>query len=289
MTLSLDHLVIAVSDLPRTIADYTALGFQVIEGGRHPGRPTRNALVVFEDGAYLELIAWHGQGLAGDRWWQWLQAHGEGLVDFALHPGDVQAVVERAAAGGLALEGPLDGGRARPDGELLQWQTARAATPDLPFLCGDITPRPLRVQPGAVRQHANGVSGVVSVTLVVENLETTLAGYQALLGKDALQTAPLNLAGTGLRLARLGLPAHASEHGVAQGGTSLVLLEPDQSSHAAAAQSLSAVLRQRGQGLLGFALRGGLGAEALPWGAASELPRALTHGALIEYQRQAGL
>lgn len=289
MTLSLDHLVIAVSDLPRTIADYGALGFHVIEGGRHPGRPTHNALVVFEDGTYLELIAWHGQGLADDRWWQWLQAHGEGLVDFALHPGDVGAVVACAAAGGLALEGPLDGGRARPDGEMLQWQTARAATPDLPFLCGDITPRALRVQHGALRHHANGVRGVASVTLVVDHLEATLAGYQALLGQEALRTAPLRLAGTGLRLASLELPAHASEHGVAQGGTRLVLLEPDQGSRAEAAQALTAVLRQRGQGVLGFALRGGLGAEALPWGAASELPRALTHGALIDYQRQAGL
>lgn len=289
MTLSLDHLVIAVADLPRTIADYGALGFHVIEGGRHPGRPTHNALVVFEDGSYLELIAWHGQGLADDRWWQWLQSQGEGLVDFALHPVNVKDVVERARAGGLALEGPLDGGRARPDGELLKWQIARAATPDLPFLCGDITPRALRVQHGALRQHANGVRGVASVTLVVDHLEVTLAGYQALLGKDALRTAPLRLAGTGLRLASLALPAHASEHGVAQGGTRLVLLEPDSDSRAEAALSLSAVLRQRGQGVLGFALHGGLGAEALPWGAAGELPRALTHGALIDYQRQAGL
>lgn len=288
MSLSLDHLVIAVADLPRTVADYGALGFHVIEGGRHPGRPTHNALVVFEDGAYLELIAWHGQGLADDRWWQWLQSQGEGLVDFALHPDHVKDVVERARAGGLALEGPLDGGRARPDGELLKWQIARAATPDLPFLCGDITPRALRVQHGALRQHANGVRGVASVTLVVDHLETTLAGYQALLGQDALRTAPLRLAGTGLRLASLELPAHASEHGVAQGGTRLVLLEPDRDSRAEAALSLSAVLRQRGQGVLGFALHGSLGAQALPWGAASELPRALTHGALIDYQRQAG-
>ena len=58
MTLALDHLVIAVSDLPRAIADYTALGFTVLEGGRHPGRPTHNALVVFEDGSYLEPVSY---------------------------------------------------------------------------------------------------------------------------------------------------------------------------------------------------------------------------------------
>ena len=37
MTLPLDHIVIAVQDLERTIADYTALGFNVLRGGEHPG------------------------------------------------------------------------------------------------------------------------------------------------------------------------------------------------------------------------------------------------------------
>jgi hypothetical protein len=32
----------------------------------------------------------------------------------------------------------LDGGRVRPDGERLRWQTARSPSADLPFLCGDL-------------------------------------------------------------------------------------------------------------------------------------------------------
>ena len=35
-----------------------ALGFTVIRGGEHANGITHNVLVVFEDGAYLELIAW---------------------------------------------------------------------------------------------------------------------------------------------------------------------------------------------------------------------------------------
>ena len=33
--LPLDHIVIAVADLARTIIDYRALGFTVVEGGKH--------------------------------------------------------------------------------------------------------------------------------------------------------------------------------------------------------------------------------------------------------------
>jgi hypothetical protein len=33
----------------------------------------------------------------------------------------------------------------------------------LPFWCGDVTPRSLRVPEGAHRQHANGVQGIALV------------------------------------------------------------------------------------------------------------------------------
>ena len=71
MSLPLDHIVIAVQDLERTIADYQSLGFNVLRGGEHPGRSTHNALVVFADGAYFELIAWRAAA-PEERWWQQL-------------------------------------------------------------------------------------------------------------------------------------------------------------------------------------------------------------------------
>lgn len=178
----LDHLVIAVNDLEHTIADYRGLGFQVLPGGRHPGRTSHNALVVFEDGAYLELIAWQAPA-PEERWWQLLQAHGEGLVDFALLPGDTAVAITAARARGLTtITGPLDGGRVRPDGQSLQWLTARQASHDLPFLCGDVTPRRLRVPEGAARQQANGVRGVAALRIAVQDLPVSVARYRALLG-----------------------------------------------------------------------------------------------------------
>jgi len=183
MALTLDHIVIAVHDLEATIADYAALGFNVQRGGDHPGRSTHNALVVFADGSYLELIAWKSPA-PQERWWQILQRRGEGIVDFALLPADTGDTVAQAAQRGLVLEGPLDGGRVRPDGERLRWQTARPATHDLPFLCGDITPRALRVPEGEVRVHANGATGVASLVLAVQDLEASLLRYRALLGAE---------------------------------------------------------------------------------------------------------
>ena len=180
--LALDHIVIAVNDLDTAIADYRALGFQVLVGGQHPGRTSHNALVVFADGSYLEIIAWRAPA-PEERWYRTLRDHGEGLVDFALlPPNTVQALAEARARGLDTLTGPLEGGRVRPDGAQLLWQTARHATPDVPFLCSDITPRALRVPEGAVRTHPNGALGVATITVAVHDLDATLARYQALLG-----------------------------------------------------------------------------------------------------------
>ncbi|HEY8332049.1 MAG TPA: VOC family protein, partial [Pseudomonas sp.] len=105
MTLPLDHIVIAVHDLDIAILDYTALGFHVLRGGDHPGRTTHNALVVFADGSYFELIAWKAPA-PEERWWQLLQRHGEGIVDFALLPRSTAATVTAAGERGLLLDGP---------------------------------------------------------------------------------------------------------------------------------------------------------------------------------------
>lgn len=241
--LRLDHVVIAVGNLDQTMADYRALGFTVLAGGQHAGRTSHNALVVFADGAYLELIAWRAPA-DNERWYRVHAAHGDGLVDFALLPHDTAAVLAQARARGLAtLSGPFDGQRLRPDGAQLLWQTARHATPDLPFLCGDITPRALRVPEGDARSHANGATGVARVVVAVHDLEASLARYRALLGDDAVPAAPVvrTAADTGLREADIPLA-----------GTMVVLAAPAAAAapayEPAAAQALRHRLATRGEG-----------------------------------------
>jgi catechol 2,3-dioxygenase-like lactoylglutathione lyase family enzyme len=195
--LALDHVVIVVRDLDAVAAAYRAAGFTVAAGGRHPGRNTRNALVVFADGAYLELIAYDAPS-PDERWWRVLDAHGEGLVDFALLPPDPDAmagIVRAARDRGLAGLVERPGGRARPDGVQVAWESARPATPDLPFLCADLTPRALRVPEGVPRVHANGAQGIAEVRVAVRDLSTTLARYRAYLGEDAVVDGEVALRG----------------------------------------------------------------------------------------------
>jgi len=265
MSLTLDHLVILVHDLEQTIADYTALGFTVQRGGTHADGATHNALVGFADGSYLELIAFL-KSAPQHRWAKANDTGNEGFVDFALLPSSVGAVVDAARGRGLAYDGPLDGGRVRPDGERLAWQIGTPPSPDLPFLCGDLTPRALRVPEGEVRVHRNGVQGVATLTLAVTDLDASLARYRTLLGPEATRGAnPIPLPGLGVRIASLTL-----------GTSTLVLVSPGPQADDAAGSTLRRRLAQRGDGLLAITLRS---TAAL---AAGSLPLPLTHGARIE-------
>jgi catechol 2,3-dioxygenase-like lactoylglutathione lyase family enzyme len=264
MGLRLDHLVIAVRDRERAIQDYRALGFTVAIGGKHPGRTSHNALVVFEDGAYLELIAWDPPN-PSERWSNLLEKHGEGFIDFALLPHDTAAVIAEAKARGVALEGPLDGGRVRPDGKELRWQTARQSTFDLPFLCGDVTPREWRVPEGGVREHANDVTGISSVVVAVADLERSVGRYRALLGEPE-QQPPAALAGSGLRVASFSLGP----------GTTLFLASPSGATAVGLGRRVAAQLEARGEGLCAAAFR------ARPGQPPRSLDLAFTHGAAFE-------
>jgi catechol 2,3-dioxygenase-like lactoylglutathione lyase family enzyme len=263
MSLSLDHVVIHVTDLDVAIADFSALGFNVQRGGAHAEGATHNALVGFADGSYLELIAFLKPHTT-HRWAYAAERGLQGFVDFALLPSQMGAVIEAARGRGLDYRGPVAGGRLRPDGERLQWQIGTAPAPDLPFLCGDITARALRVPEGDVRVHANGVQGVSTITVAVTDADASLKRYRALLGAQADScTEPVTLPGLGMRLASLPL-----------GTATLLLVAP--SPGAPAGGALRVRLDERGPGVIGLALRGPLGA------AARALALDKTHGAAFE-------
>ena len=221
MPMALDHVVIAVASLEQAVADYQRAGFTVIAGGKHPGRNTANALIVFEDGSYLELIAYSAPS-PEERWWRVLDAAGEGLVDFALLPQDIDAAVADARERGLAELVAVPGARQRPDGVRIAWSSARQVRHDLPFLCADITPRALRVPEGEVRRHANGARGIAVVDVAVQDVAASLARYRMLLG-------PQGMTAGGVQLHGFEVVLHA-EPGRARGeGPSAITLELDAS------------------------------------------------------------
>jgi len=186
MGFSLDHVVIAVGDLDHAISSYEKLGFRVLRGGEHPRRGSLNALIVFQDRTYFELIAFP-KTVPGFRWWETVQKAGPGFVDFALLPAKMEADLEEAKARGFQV-GPIEpGSRLTPEGKRAEWQTARPPTADLPFLCGDVTPRFLRVPEGEVRDHLNGAIGIAKITVAVSNLSKSTERYKALLPQGAVQ------------------------------------------------------------------------------------------------------
>lgn len=163
MISGLDHVVLVVLDLASAVADHRERGFTVTPGGEHSGGLTHNALVGFQDGSYLELIAFHDLATAhGKHSWAPVADRGGGWADFALASNDLLQDV--AALSDLMARPPEDGGRTRPDGVALAWRVVRLHQP-LPFLIQDLTARDLRVPGGDAAKHANGTTGVASIVI----------------------------------------------------------------------------------------------------------------------------
>jgi hypothetical protein len=87
----LDHLVILVRDLGRAVRDYERLGFTVTPGGEHADVLTRNALIPFEYGSYLELVAFLDPDDPRDNGWGWraFLPSGGGLIDYCVASDDL--------------------------------------------------------------------------------------------------------------------------------------------------------------------------------------------------------
>jgi Glyoxalase-like domain len=195
MTLQFDHAVIAVNDLQQAMADYRELGFNPFYGGEHVGGKTHNALIVFQDGTYLELLAPTSPALLysldpdDHANFLFLFAGGEGLVAYALRSDDLEADVTAMQARKVAVTLRLPTGRARPDGQQLQWQSAILDNGSMnPFFIQDITPRSLRVpdDPAATTQP-NGAIGVaiIEITFGLEDsFKMHRKSYAAILGAD---------------------------------------------------------------------------------------------------------
>ena len=107
MLTRLDHLVILVYDLERAVRGYEELGFTVTPGGEHADGLTHNALVAFEDGSYLELVAFLDPHDPRDNVWGWrtFLPVGGGLIEYCAASGS--AAVSRWTAPPRAGDGSL--------------------------------------------------------------------------------------------------------------------------------------------------------------------------------------
>jgi hypothetical protein len=191
---TLDHIIIAVNDLDSAMNDYGLLGFTTFFGGRHARGTTHNALIVFADGSYLELLAPTGDSPADNTAVDYLPfvEAGEGLSGYAFGSTNLAADVAAMRAGGVAISDPTPGSRARPDGKILRWQTAVLKDVHAPFWIEDITPRGLRVPDDPARiQHPNGVTGIAGLVVSVADLDRAQTRYQAMLGIEPQTGSPV--------------------------------------------------------------------------------------------------
>lgn len=210
-----DHAVIVVSDLNRSIEEFRSAGYTVIPGGEFPDAKTHNALIPFADGSYIELFAAIDPSLAVqmkqlvddgvfsdvmkdldlmDQRFMLHLAEGPGVRDFALSAPDLNLTTEPSvvSSSGLNLSNPIAMSRTSDLGEV-EWFVDVPLNDNqmsFPFLITDKTPRSYRVKEVNTTFHPNGATGIASVTVAVSDPSLILPKYTSLLtGEPENKTA----------------------------------------------------------------------------------------------------
>jgi hypothetical protein len=178
MPLSLDHLIITVADLDTAMKDYTARGYTVRFGGVHADGATHNALIVFADGSYIELLAKTSPDAKTG--YQYYFAHGDGITGYALLASSLEEQVARLTQQGVTMNPVVSGGRKRSDGIELKWQVVSEQNKPVPFYMQDLTERGLRVDASATT-HANAATGIHQLHFVSSDFEATRQRLSVLL------------------------------------------------------------------------------------------------------------
>ncbi|PNP43323.1 hypothetical protein TGAM01_v202725 [Trichoderma gamsii] len=215
-----DHVILLIPhsqliSLPQWLSDT----FTILDGGVHEGGMTENKIVVFQDGVYLELIAFvdglNPQHRAMHPWGK--QADGQ-IIHWAHtilsreeEEGSnkseekfraVQARTEDSQVGIKYLD-PEPGFRTMADGSKRIWANAIPSFDECkglvhinqqPFWTFDRTPRSLRAPLTPENtSHPSGVVGVAGISLVIKDervLNNMLPFYNAIFNKPGVKESP---------------------------------------------------------------------------------------------------
>jgi len=187
MPLQIDHVTIAGVELDPMRRAFAEAGLATEYGGAHSGGVTHMALLGFDDGSYIELIAAANPGradLSSTRWAAQI-AGNAGPAAWAARGENIAAESARILSLGVPVAGPIAMSRRRPDGALVEWELAflgdQPAGAVLPFLIEDHTPRERRVVPSA-SVAGSELRGVTHVVLGVHRIEPAAALFQRVYG-----------------------------------------------------------------------------------------------------------
>ncbi|MCY3915521.1 MAG: VOC family protein [Chloroflexi bacterium] len=214
MITGIDHIVIAALSLERAIETWRALGFTVVEGGRHP-YGSYNALIGFADGSYIELLGFYEES-RDHVWWDLLHERGGGLIDFCMATDDIGADHAAFRAQGVECSELIEGGRARPDGYEVKWINNKVEGDWqglIPFIIEDVTPRAERLPRETA--HANGVTGIESLSLATGDVARYAGVMSAVTGTVGETIRDEELQAVGMRLT---VGAHTLEYLAPAGG-----------------------------------------------------------------------
>ncbi len=187
----IDHVIVAVADLDRARLAWTRLGFTLTPRGRHLQKGTGNYCIMFERD-YVELMGVVDRGQDTGGLDEFLRG-GEGLrgLAFATRSGDATAA--ELARRGLHPTPPRDLSRQLelPEGTLLpRFKLVSLPPEETPalsaFVCQHLTPELVR-RPEWLA-HANAVSGVAGVTIMVAATEPLRDAYDRLFGAGVTTT-----------------------------------------------------------------------------------------------------
>jgi hypothetical protein len=183
--LELDHTSVCGSNLDTLRQAFTDVGMTPDFGGPHGNGITQMALIGFDDGTYLELIAPIKAGVTTGSDWAKFMTEEAATCAWAVTSNVLLQEVDRLKKVGIPVTAPAAGSRKRPDGMSVEWQKADvgSGTPGsvLPFIIEDETPRAWRVQTSASVAGAP-VSGVANVVLGVSNLDASIALFRKAYG-----------------------------------------------------------------------------------------------------------
>jgi catechol 2,3-dioxygenase-like lactoylglutathione lyase family enzyme len=182
----IDHVIVGVRDLERARQTWARLGFTLTPRGRHLGQGTANYCMMFA-GDYIELLGVVAPDEFGHRLETFLKLR-EGAMAAGFAPsGSAEASAAALRELGLHPSEPRPLGRALelPEGTV----TPRFSLVNLPseetpgldcFICAHLTPELMR-RPQWL-DHANGVTGLKAIHILVAETAPLLPAWDRLLG-----------------------------------------------------------------------------------------------------------